>query len=66
MELQVVASVFTVTTFISGQLASVSKHGAQRPQKPQGLLGTGRRGEGGTEVGREGDYTPIATLSPLE
>ena len=33
-----------------------------------GLLGTGRRGggEGGMEVGGEGDYIPIATLSPPE
>ena len=35
-------------------------------QKPQGLLGTGRRGEVGMEVGGEGDYIPIATLSPPE
>ena len=40
--------------------AVLSKHGAKRPQKPQGLLGTGRRGEGGMEVGGEGDYIPIA------
>ena len=33
-----------------------SKHGAERPQKPRGLLGTGRRGKGGMEVGEEGDY----------
>ena len=45
---------------------SVSKHGAQRPQKPYVLLVTGRRGEGGMEVGGEGDYIPIATLSPPE
>ena len=49
----------------------VSKHGALRPQKPQGLLGTGRRGGGGMEVEgmeveEEGDYIPIATLSPSE
>ena len=45
----------------------VSKHGAKRPQKPYGLLGTGRRRGGrGMEVGGEGDYIPIATLSPLE
>ena len=31
-----------------------------------GLLGTGRTGEGGMEVGEEGDYIPIATLSPPE
>ena len=30
------------------------------------LLGTGRRAEGGMEVGKEGDYIPIATLSPPE
>ena len=38
----------------------------RRPQKQYGLLGTGRRGgEGGMEVGGEGDYTPIAiALSP--
>ena len=36
----------------------VSKHGAERPQKPYGLSGTGRIGEGFMEVGREGDcYT---------
>ena len=39
----------------------------RRPQKQYGLLGTGRRwGEGGMEVGGEGDYIPIATLSPPE
>ena len=32
----------------------VSKHGASRPQKPQGLLGTGRRGEGDMELGGRG------------
>ena len=43
-----------------------------RPQKPYGLLGTGRRGrgKGGMEMewgwGGEGDYIPIATLSPPE
>ena len=31
-----------------------------------GLLGTGRRGEGGMEVGEEGYYIPIGTLSPPE
>ena len=31
-----------------------------------GLLGTGRRGEGGMEVGEEGDYIPVGTLSPPE
>ena len=30
------------------------------------LLGTGRRGKGGMEVGGEGDYIPIPTLSPPE
>ena len=30
------------------------------------LLGTGRRGEGGMQVWGEGDYIPIATLSPPE
>ena len=36
----------------------LSKHGA---------YGTGRwRGEGGMEVGRKGDYIPIATLSSPE
>ena len=38
----------------------------ERQQKPYGLLGTGRKGEGGMEVGEEGDYIPIATLSPPE
>ena len=33
------------------------------PQKSQGLLGTGRGGEGGMEVGEVGDYIPIATRS---
>ena len=28
--------------------------------------GQGERGEGGMEVGGEGDYIPIATLSPPE
>ena len=39
------------------------------PQKPHGMLGTGRRrggGEGGMEGGEEGDYIPMATLSQLE
>ena len=44
----------------------VNKHGDYRPQKPYGLLGTGKRGEGDVEVGGEGDYIPIATLSPPE
>ena len=39
---------------------------ALRPQKPQGLLGTGRKGDGDMEVGKDGDYIPIATLSPQE
>ena len=34
------------------------------PLKPQGLLGTGRRRGGGMDSEEEGDYTPIATLSP--
>ena len=37
---------------------------ALRPRRRDDLLGTGRRGEGGMEVGIEGDYIPIATLSP--
>ena len=40
-----------------------------RAAKPYGLLGTGRRGGGGggsMEVGGEGDYIPITTLSPPE
>ena len=41
----------------------LSKHGAYRPQKLLGLLGKGGRGYGG---GGEGDYIPIATLSPPE
>ena len=53
-----------VKTKIQG--AGVSKHGAERPQKPYGLLRTGRRGGGGMEVRGEGDYIPIATLSPPE
>ena len=28
----------------------------KRPQKPQGLLGTGRRVEGVMELGEQGDY----------
>ena len=43
------------------EISPVSKHGAKRPQKPYGLSGTGRRG--GMEVGEEGDYIPIATLT---
>ena len=38
-------------------------------EKPQGLLGTGTRGgggRGGGELGEEGDYILIATLSPPE
>ena len=38
-----------------------SKYGALRPQKPQGLLGTGRRGKGGVEVGEEGDCILIVS-----
>ena len=41
----------------------LSKHGASLPQKPRGLLGTGRRG---MEVGEEGDYIPIATLRLIQ
>ena len=37
-----------------------------RPQKPQGLLGTGEVLERGMEVEGEGDYISIATLSPPE
>ena len=44
----------------------VSEHSAERPQKLYGLLGRGRRGGGGMAVGEEGDYIPIATLSPPE
>ena len=40
-----------------------SKHGAQRPHKPYGLLGTGRWGEGGMEAGGEGNYIPITTVT---
>ena len=36
---------------IPGGGEEVSKHGAYGPQKPYGLLGTGRMGEGGMEVG---------------
>ena len=39
----------------------VSKHGKHRNH--EAYLG---RGEGGVEVGGEGDYIPIATLSPPE
>ena len=45
---------------------SVSKHGAERPQKLYGLLGTGRRWEGGMEVGERETVIPITTLSPPE
>ena len=40
----------------------VSKHGAERPQKPKDLSGTGRRGRwyGGWGGGGGGDYIPIA------
>ena len=34
--------------------------------KSRNALGTGRTGEGGMEVGEEGYYIPIATLSPPE
>ena len=47
----------------TSKVSKVSKHGAYRPQKLRGLLGTVRRGYGG---GGEGDYIPIATLSPPE
>ena len=33
---------------------------------PQATTFSKRWGEGGMEVGEEGDYTPIATLSPPE
>ena len=37
------------------------------PQKPQGVLGTGRKGAGGgMEVGEEGDHIAFTTLSPPE
>ena len=43
---------FSVVTAVTEQaFQSVSKHGALRPQKPYGLLGTGRWGGGGMEVG---------------
>ena len=42
------------------------KHSAFRPQKPYGLLGTGRMEGRRYEVGEEGDFIPIATLSPPE
>ena len=32
---------------------------SSRPQKPQGLLGTGKMGKGDVEVGEEGDYIAI-------
>ena len=34
--------------------------------KPQGFLGTGTKGGKGLEVGEEGDYISIATLSHPE
>ena len=44
----------------------VMSNGIYCPRKPQDLLRTGRWGKGGMEVGEEGDYIPIATLSPPE
>ena len=51
----------TATSTFTQLLSSVcvaprklSKHGAQRPQKPYGLLGTGRRGGGGYGGGGRG------------
>ena len=42
----------------------VSKHSAQRPQKPYGLFGTGRRGGRGYGGGGEGDsYTYRYTVT---
>ena len=40
----------------------VSKQSAQRPQKTTRLVRDGEMGEGGTEVGEEGDYIPLAPL----
>ena len=42
-------------------LLLVSKHGAERPQKPYGLLGTGRRGYGGGGRGRLYTYRYTVT-----
>ena len=41
--------------------SKVSKHDAERPQKPLGLLGTGRRGRGygGRGTGREIIYLSL-------
>ena len=44
----------------------VMSNGIYCPRKPQGLLGMERWGQGVMEVGEEGDYIPIATLSPPE
>ena len=50
---------------ISG--GEVSKHGVHRPQKAQGLLGTGiSRGQEYGGGGRGKNIIPIATLSPPE
>ena len=55
-----ILSQYWVSTYRRRATIGNSKHGAYRPQKPYGLLGTGY---GGMEVGGEGDYIPVATLS---
>ena len=51
-------TVRTVSVDVKATLSyNLSKHGAERPQKPQGLLGTGERRE---------TVVPIATLSSSE
>ena len=44
-------------------LLLVSKHGAVRPQKPYGLLGTGRSGRWYGDGGRGGVYTYRYTVT---
>ena len=45
----------------------VSKHGVSRPHAETiRHIRDGEKGGRGMEVGEEGDYTPIATLSPPE
>ena len=43
-----------------------SKQGLSVHRNDKAYQGRGEVGEGGMEVGEEGDYIPVATLSPPE
>ena len=55
----VLAQMVIVRWAEQSSLLLVSKHGAVRPQKPYGLLGTGRKGYGGGGRGRLYTYRYI-------